>query len=200
MALGLPRPTVYRILNALGSRGYLRQDSESQGYRLGHKLFELSFSSWDEMDIANAAIETLEQLRDLTGETVVLSVKSGRTVIVADRREGNHAIRSTIRIGHSEAIEASLFGLSQLAFMKSDVRQSLLAPNGGALPSDLALSLRLSAARGYAIQLSEFDEVPSGIAAPIRNFFWRAIRVHCRDRPIKPDERGRAAQVVAACH
>jgi len=42
-ALGLPRPTVHRLLARLKRRGYVRQDDESQRYGLTLKVLDLSF-------------------------------------------------------------------------------------------------------------------------------------------------------------
>jgi hypothetical protein len=42
-ALGLPRPTVHRLLNVLKRRGYVRQDEETQRYGLTLKMLDLSF-------------------------------------------------------------------------------------------------------------------------------------------------------------
>ncbi len=42
-ALGLPAPTVHRLLNVLKRRGYVRQDEESARYGLTLKMLDLSF-------------------------------------------------------------------------------------------------------------------------------------------------------------
>ena len=42
-ALGLPRPSVHRLLAVLKRRGYVRQDEESQRYSLTLKMLDLSF-------------------------------------------------------------------------------------------------------------------------------------------------------------
>ena len=42
-AVGLPRPSVHRLLGVLKRRGYVRQDDESQHYGLTVKMLDLSF-------------------------------------------------------------------------------------------------------------------------------------------------------------
>lgn len=42
-ALGLPAPTVHRLLGVLRRRGYVRQDEETQRYFLSLKMLDLSF-------------------------------------------------------------------------------------------------------------------------------------------------------------
>jgi len=42
-AVGLPRPSVHRLLGVLKRRGYVRQDDESQHYVLTVKMLDLSF-------------------------------------------------------------------------------------------------------------------------------------------------------------
>src|SRR4029079_18842336 len=41
--LGLPAPTVHRVLAVLRRRGYVRQDEETQRYGLTLKMLDLSF-------------------------------------------------------------------------------------------------------------------------------------------------------------
>lgn len=168
--LQMPRATAYRIVGALAQRGYLRKHEDSQSYSLGYRMFELSFSSWNDLDIASVAAPTLEALRDLTGETVVLSMRTERAVIVIDKRDSKQTIRPAIGIGHTEPLDGSLLGQSILAFMSAEQRQDALAGAGYAALPDLEFQLRLSAARGYGIEHSQFDDALTGIAVPIRDF------------------------------
>ena len=55
-ALGLPPPTVHRLLAVLKRRGYVRQDEETQRYGLTLKMLDLSFRFLGRSEIAAARV------------------------------------------------------------------------------------------------------------------------------------------------
>ena len=65
--LGLPRPTVYRLLRTLGSRGFLVQ--EGNAYRLSLRLLELASTALSASALQAAAQPVLAGLAARTGET-----------------------------------------------------------------------------------------------------------------------------------
>ena len=52
---GLSKGTLYRLLQALVDRRYLRIDSANQTYHLGTHLFDLSHAVWANFDLRSAA-------------------------------------------------------------------------------------------------------------------------------------------------
>lgn len=192
--LGLSRPTVYRIVAALVQRSYLRQVPDGQGLRLGHKLFELSYSSWRDLDVAGAAAPIMDGLRDRTGETVLLALRIGPNVVIVERRDSPHDIRPGIPVGHTEPLPRSLFGRAIVAFLPSRERQEILAAGADqwvADPLDPPVAMRVAAARGYAIQTSRFDEQVSGVAAPILDYLGQPFAAIAVIGPARrlPEER-----------
>src|SRR5215471_12881563 len=69
--LGVPAPTVYRMLRALERAGYVEQLAESREYRLTLKLFEVA-SRTTLRDVAAVEVERLAQQAGLASNVSVL--------------------------------------------------------------------------------------------------------------------------------
>ena len=78
--LGLPRTTLYRLLEALCTRGLLRRDPVRHVYALGARCFEYARSAYAMPDLVAAASAELRALRDMTGETTYLAAIDGLEV------------------------------------------------------------------------------------------------------------------------
>ena len=64
----LTKPTTHRLLSTLVDYGMIRFDSNTQDYRLGMRLFELSRKVWDEFDLRGSASAEMLKLNEITGE------------------------------------------------------------------------------------------------------------------------------------
>jgi DNA-binding IclR family transcriptional regulator len=80
-ATHLGKSTVFRLLQSLMSRGLVAYNRDTQCYRLGAKALELGLILETRLPIRNEAMQFLEQLRDLTGETATLYLPIHRQVI-----------------------------------------------------------------------------------------------------------------------
>src|SRR5262249_11043409 len=76
-AVGLPRPTVYRILAGLEAEGLIAESIRDKTFSLGPRLIALARRSWETSDLRSVALQELPRLRDTVGETVHLAVPSG---------------------------------------------------------------------------------------------------------------------------
>ncbi|HEU0221186.1 MAG TPA: IclR family transcriptional regulator C-terminal domain-containing protein [Paracoccaceae bacterium] len=165
---GLPRATLYRILAALGSAGYVRFDPAENGYALGFRFIELAQNVWSSADLTTVAARELRRLRELTGETVYLAVPHDGAVVPLGRYDSPHADRSQAQVGARRPIHCTSQGKAILAHLPEREVDRLLG--GRALESftantitDLArlkAQLCLIRARGFAI---DDEEVIPGI-------------------------------------
>jgi len=104
----LTRPTLYRILASLESEGLISQTPDKH-YKLGARLVVLARKVLAENDVRTLARPELEQLRDATGETVHLAIKSGNELVYIDKIESRQIVRMASDIGtrvpfHSTAV------------------------------------------------------------------------------------------------
>src|SRR4051812_32205031 len=67
LQVGMPKPTVYRILATLESRGYLERSPDAT-YRVSRKLFEAPRESGFEQRIVRAARPAMEKLSGVCSE------------------------------------------------------------------------------------------------------------------------------------
>jgi sugar lactone lactonase YvrE/DNA-binding IclR family transcriptional regulator len=162
-ASGLPRSTLFRLLAALESRGYVRRDARDRGWRLGFRLFALAHGAWSGFDLPAAAEEEIPGLRESTGETVQLVTLDGHECVVVGGADGTQAIRHAALVGTRTPWHASAAGLALVAFAEPGVRAELLAARDA---PELEAAIALTRGRGYAVGADSGDGV-ADLAAPI---------------------------------
>ena len=175
--LGLPKSTVHRLLVSLAACHLVEQDPETGRYRLGLRVYELGTLVSVHIDLHEAAVPFLTELRNKTGESVQLSVLDGREVLYLERLESTHTLRLFIQAGYRVAANCSSGGKVLLAHLPEEELERLL--DGWKLPARTAHSitdpdvLRKELAtvrrRGWAENVNEGEEGVAAVAAPIRN-------------------------------
>ncbi|QGZ65564.1 IclR family transcriptional regulator domain-containing protein [Paraburkholderia acidisoli] len=174
-AAGLPKTTLYRILATLIEHGLLRRDATHRVYRLGFRYLELVRNSYLMPDLVAAATAELRALRDLTGETTYLAALDGSEVISLERCDGAHSQRSASALGRSKPVYCTGQGKAILSRMPRDERDTLLrnvtmtalTPRTITDRRRLQVELRITAARGYAVDDEEIVLGVRCVAAPI---------------------------------
>ena len=73
--LGIPSPSLWRILRVLRENGYVIFDPKQKTYRLGFKFFYLSNILLSGLGFRSQARDYLKRLVDQTGETAELSTR-----------------------------------------------------------------------------------------------------------------------------
>ncbi|HWR45396.1 IclR family transcriptional regulator [Sporomusa sp.] len=110
---GLPKSTVYRLLNNLEKRDYVRCDSTGN-YRLGLQLLMMSQRAEQNFDIKHLARKYLHLLNDLTKETIHLGVLAKNRVLYVDTVESPHALRLVAKLGTTNSIHCTALGKALL--------------------------------------------------------------------------------------
>ncbi|WP_082481361.1 IclR family transcriptional regulator domain-containing protein [Pseudomonas sp. Leaf127] len=175
--LGLPRTTLYRIIATLIERGMIRRDPVRKVYRLGFRYMELVRNAYLMPDLVAAASFELRALRDLTGETSYLAVLDGDQVMSLERCDGAHTQRSAATLGQSKPVYCTGQGKAILAAMDEAAREDILRGLTLTPLTPLTLvdrrrlnaELRITRARGYAIDNEEIRTGVRCVAAAIRD-------------------------------
>ncbi|HSN05705.1 MAG TPA: IclR family transcriptional regulator [Candidatus Angelobacter sp.] len=175
--LGLGKSTTHRLLHTLTVERLLEQDPETGSYRLALAMHELGASVQASMDLHTAASPVIEQLRNMTKETIQIAVLDGRHVVYVERRESPQTIRLFGRVGHRNDAHATSTGKVLLAFLPADELDALLV--GWRLPrktpytiSDqetLRRQLATIRAQGWAENVNESEVGVASVSAPIRD-------------------------------
>lgn len=105
---GLPRPTIYRVLNMLMALGWVEQDEHSGRYNLGFDLAALGYSAISRHPVERIAAAELSTLADQLQQVVFLGVRSGLDMICIGRYDSD----SEIQVGRGGAGMRSPFGIT----------------------------------------------------------------------------------------
>lgn len=124
-ASGLTRPTVYRIIAALEAERLIEATRDNR-YRLGGRLISLARKALSQNDVRRVAEPELARLRDATGETVHLAIRSGDELVYIDKIESLAAVRMTSTIGTRIRFHASGVGKAYLSGMSADDANALI--------------------------------------------------------------------------
>lgn len=172
--LDLSKAVVYRILRSLATRGMVTFDEASREYRLGPAAAALGARALRDSDLRSAALPSLRELRDGTGETATLTslVPHGRVYL--DQVDGSHEIKMTVELGRRFPLHAGSSGRCMLAFLPESVREQVLAEPLVALTGDtvtdpeaLRSALNEVRERGYATSSGERQADAGSIGAPV---------------------------------
>jgi DNA-binding IclR family transcriptional regulator len=172
---GLHPSTAHRILNDLVVARYV--DRVDNGiYQLGMRLLELGSLVRGRLNVREAAIDAMQALHKLTGQTVNLSIQQGDEIVYVDRawseRSGMQVVRaiggraplhltSTGKLFLSAADARQVRAYVTRTGLAGNTRNSIT--NMEALDRDLALVRRL----GYARDNEELELGVRCIAAGI---------------------------------
>ncbi|WP_410676063.1 IclR family transcriptional regulator [Amycolatopsis sp. cmx-4-68] len=173
--LGVARSTGYRYLQSLVGRGFLEETAG--GFRLGPRIFELARSARAGLGLSDAALPVMRSLAAKVTETVLLTRRSGRSVVCLDLVESRHAVRLSYDRGQILPINAGAAAEVLLAWADPEEVTSVLeqGPLERFTPETLTdhnqLRSRLDKIRerGVAVSQGELDEHILGVAAPIRD-------------------------------
>lgn len=97
--LGVAKSTAHRLLQTLGSRGFVEQDPHSGQYRLGIHVYELGSLALARNALRHAALPFLRQVAAATGLTVNLSVPDGPDIVFVERIENSDGVRILGHVG-----------------------------------------------------------------------------------------------------
>lgn len=164
--LGLPRSTVYRIINTLQQRGLVRIDAGGQGYFPGFKFLEYAQAVWPIPDLPMLAMTELRWLHELSGETVYFAAPGGANMIIIQKIISLYPISTGAPLGSLRPLYCSGMGKAHLAALAPDEREDLIGRMSFERvtdrtitdPAQLRSQLDVFRLRGYAIDDEEFME------------------------------------------
>lgn len=122
-AVGLPRSTVQRIVDALDQEGFVMAASAASGVRLGPALLGLAAAT--RFHMAEAARQTLEALSQACGETVDLSLLDQDKMVFIAQVTGGHRLTAVSAVGVSFPLHSSANGKAVLAALKPEDYEKL---------------------------------------------------------------------------
>lgn len=173
--VGLPRPTIARLVYTLEARGYLKRKNKSSKYILGMELFRLGIIVQNNIQLTALAKPILEDLKHKTNETVYLDVLDGFQRLCILSSESDQIIRSVVPSGQSSPLHAGSDGKVLLAYQPADFIDEFIENTGlqafteNTIADAEALRSELAHIRknGYSLSYGEFTPDSAGISCPI---------------------------------
>jgi DNA-binding IclR family transcriptional regulator len=181
---GLHPSTAHRILNDMVVGRFVDRGDQPGTYRLGMRLLELGNLVKARLSVREAAIESMRELHQRTGQTVNLSLRQGDEIIYVERayseRSGMQVVRA---IGGRAALHLTSSGKLFLAaddprLVRAYATRTGLAGHTRNSITELAKlerELSLVRARGYARDNEELEPGVRCIAASVRDDSGRIV-------------------------
>jgi IclR family KDG regulon transcriptional repressor len=179
----LNKTSVYRMLSTLVRHGFVEQDSETEKYKLGYKVLELSAILLDSIDLRVEAKAYLKELEDLTNEVIHLVVYDRGEVVYIEKLEGNETLRMHSKVGTRAPIHCSSVGKVILAYLPTSELSKIMEKyelkehtvHTITVKEVLYSHLQDIRTQGYALDLEENELGISCIAAPIFDHTGKVI-------------------------
>ncbi len=174
--LGITKYMIFRHLRTLRSEGFVVQDSDTEKYELGPRLYALKDAMHDRFPWSHKAREEMMRLRQEVGYTVAIAsqLEDGSGVTIVDVLGGTQDVCYTLKIGAVFPLHCSAHGKLALAFgdralLERVVAQGLPArtPKTIVLEDALRREVQRVRKRGWASAPEEADLGMNALTAPI---------------------------------
>jgi DNA-binding IclR family transcriptional regulator len=176
---GLTKTTTHRLASALVERGYL-SFAPREGYNLGPKLLELGYLASQKINLARIARPHLENLSNLTGDTVHLGIREGERALYLDKINGTRRVELQSRVGERQSLRSTGLGKALLLDETEatwrrcwEIEESLAHSRVGM--EEFVGRMRDYLARGRTFDLEENEDRVRCVAAPVRDASGRII-------------------------
>jgi DNA-binding IclR family transcriptional regulator len=172
--LGIPRSSLFHLLNNLLARGYLVQDAASGRYFLGGKVLQLA----DRVRGPSLSVIVTPFLRKLSAEfneTSAFYVRSGDAAEVVASVSSSQALAYTMKAGERAPLYAISGGKIILAHMSADeanayfsnIRFEAITPRTITSPSRLRKEIAATLRDGFGYSREEFTPGITGLAIAV---------------------------------
>ncbi|MFI0445403.1 IclR family transcriptional regulator [Actinomadura sp. 6N118] len=173
---GLPKSTVQRTLVTLNQAGWLRASrGDTTRWEVGARVLAVRPAALQGASLFAAAREPMLRLREALNETIHLTVLDGvHCMVVVDRVDCDHAVRTFHRIGDTSPLHATAAGRAVLAHLSRAEVDEVIARGlkrfGDTTITDpdvLRADLGEVRRQGYAVNINQFRPGVCAVAAPI---------------------------------
>ncbi len=120
------KSTAHRILNELIKENYVQFNKDNKRYRLGLKFLEITNFIMEDITLIRAAKEIIDELNNLTKETIHLALMNGDKAVYVDKRESKNAIRMYSSLGKEVLLYCSAIGKAILASTSAQERDKII--------------------------------------------------------------------------
>jgi DNA-binding IclR family transcriptional regulator len=175
--LDMEKSTVFRTLNTLKAKNFVRQDPETLKYSNSYKLFELGHNVARRTGLPKQAFRFMRKLANSVQGAINLGVLDGDKVVYIDKIESDETVKVCMKIGQTIPLYCTGLGKAFLASMSQQAIKALIGPgpyksyteNTLTTFDELMADLAGIRERGYSIDDEEHIRGIVCIAAPVYN-------------------------------
>lgn len=165
---GVQYSAAYRMLKMLEEQEFVLRDPDKR-YTTGSALITLAAKILRQLDVRNAAIDTLATIAEQTNETVTLHVRRHQRRICVDGVESRQPVRRVVQLGENLPLFAGPTGKVILAFLPKPERETIMQ-QAASIGEDLtAIGGQLDevSRKGYLATTSDRTPGVGGLSVPI---------------------------------
>jgi DNA-binding IclR family transcriptional regulator len=179
--LGLPRSTVFRLLNTLESLGFIERHGND--YRLGLAVLRLGFEYLSSLELTELGQPLLARLCDEVRYPCNIVVRDGRSIVYVAKVSPPTPLTSSVRVGTRLPAHATVLGrilledlsLAELRTLYPEDHLETFSENTPRTVLELFDMVQVDRQRGYVLGEGFYEASISTIAAPVRDGSTRII-------------------------
>lgn len=126
-ALGLPKPTVHRLLQTAEAEGFLQRDLDGRSFGPGPRLNRLALNTLSSHRLRTARLAVLQALANDLGETCNIATPDREGMIYLDRVETKWPLRIQLPIGTQVPFHCTASGKIYLSHLTAPNMARFLA-------------------------------------------------------------------------
>lgn len=176
-ALGLPKPTVHRLLQTAEAEGFLQRDLDGRSFGPGPRLRALAVSTFSSEHLRTARLTIMRGLAEQIGETCNLATPDREGMTYLDRVETEWPLRIQLPIGTQVPFHCTASGKMYLSTLRPHVLRSVLTGRPLDQKTERTLTdidalhaeLELTRERGYSTDNEEFMTGMAALAVPVKD-------------------------------
>lgn len=191
--LGLPKPTVHRLLHTCEAEGFLQRDLDGRSYGPGRRLRRLAVNTLSSQHVRTARLAILRALSEKVGETCNIATPDREAMVYLDRVETTWPLRIQLPIGTQVPFYCTASGKMYLSSLKPLSLERILAavtleqrtPKTITDPALLQSEIAAIRDRGFATDDEEFMEGMAAIAVAIPDQQGRVVSTLSIHAPVQ---------------
>jgi DNA-binding IclR family transcriptional regulator len=192
-SLGLPKPTIHRLLATAEEEGFLQRDVDGRSYGPGKRLRRLAANTLSSQRIRTERLVIMKTLAETVGETCNLAAPGRHGMVYLDRVETHWPLRIQLPVGTQVPFHCTASGKMYLSSIRSDKLHRLLASlqldsqTAKTITDETKLreELSLTRARGYSTDDEEFMDGMAAVCVPIQDDTGRLLTTLSIHAPVQ---------------
>lgn len=192
-ALGLPKPTVHRLLQLAEAEGIVQRDLDGRSYGPGPRLRRLAVNTISSEHLRTARLAILKGVAEEIGETCNLATPDREGMTYLDRVETKWPLRIQLPIGTRVPFHCTASGKMYLSSLRRSTLMGVITarpleqmtPRSLTDPDALLSNIAETRTRGYSTDEEEFMTGMVAIAVPVRDSQKRLLATLSVHAPIQ---------------